>query len=260
MKKLILITGMILLMSVAPSFGAESAESAVTEYYAACESGNIDSIIQTVDMEYIEAFLANEEAYRLYLESAIGSAGAGSIEISNLRFDYMEDNSAALGAVDVRTEAILVEDGSAAVLENTFVAYVTNKDGDWKVAFTMEKGLYEDKLQEAVTSQYILITDEIAADEELRMGSHYDGEGNPLVDSSEVNMEEAVTDPSQIIENAASGDSSEEAQNTDGPSAEEIEKILDKEEKKSGFGKFIGVIVLLGAIGAGGFIFMKKKK
>jgi len=247
-------------MSVAPSFGAESAEDAVAEYYAACESGNIDSIIQTVDMEYIEAFLANEEAYRLYLESAYGSADANSIVISNLRFDYMEDNSAALGAVDVRTEAVLSEDASAVVLENTFVAYVTNKDGDWKVAFTMEKGLYEDRLQEAVTSQYVLLTDEIAADEELRMGSHYDSEGNPLIDSSEVDMEEAVTDPGEIIADEGAGTSGEETQNSDGTSVEDAEKALDEEEKKSGAGKFIGLAALLAAIGAGGFIFMKKKK
>ena len=259
MKKLILIVGIIVTMSVAPSFGAESVESAVAEYYAACESGNIDSIIGTVDMEYVESFLADEEAYRLYLESAYGSAGVGSIGISNMIFEYMDDDSAALGAVDVRTEAVLAEDGSAVVLENTFVAYVTNKDGDWKVAFTMEKGLYEDRLQEALASQYLLISEEIAADEELRMISHYDSGGKALVDPSEVNMDEAVTDPGQIIANAGSGSSEEGVQNPSGSSEEDAGNALHEEEKKSGAGKFIGAIALIAAIG-GGLMFVKKRK
>ncbi|PLX32668.1 MAG: hypothetical protein C0604_04850 [Clostridiales bacterium] len=259
MKKRIMAMALLLAMAlVQTAFAAESPEQAASEYYEACATGDADAIIRTVDMEYVKAHLADEETYRMYIETAFGAADPTVFETSNMNFEIAEDNSAAMGSVDVKTEAVIAEDGSSASWQDTFMVYATNKGGDWKVALTMQKDLYVAKVEEAVLIQNLMLAQDIAEEEYERSEALYDEAGNPLVDPSEVDMEGAVVLPG---ESAGSGTASEtsQAQDGEGFSSDDMEKAIAKTERKSGLAKVLGGLALLAAIG-GGLMFVKKRK
>ncbi|SRR6056297_673501 len=259
MKKKIMSIALLLVMAlVQTAFAAESPEQAASEYYEACATGDADAIIRTVDMEYVKAHLADEETYRMYLETAFGAADPTVFETSNMNFTIAEDNSAAMGSVDVKTEAVIAEDGSVASWQDTFMVYATNKGGDWKVALTMQKDLYVTKVEEASILQNLILAQDIAEEENARSEAFYDEAGNPLVDPSEVDMEGAVVLPGESSESGSGGQTRQE-EDGEGFSNDDMEKAIAKTERKSGLAKVLGGLVLLAAIG-GGLMFMKKKK
>jgi len=258
-KRLMILTIALLAASAISSFAATSPEEAANDYYSACATGNVDAIIKTVDMDYVKSYLADEETYRMYLETAFGAADPTVFEISNMNFTITGDNSAAMGSVDVKTEAVIAEDGSTASWQDTFMVYATNKGGEWKVALTMQKDMYVTKVEEASIRQNLMLAQDIAEEEKARSEALYDQAGNPLVDPSEVDMEGAVVLPGESTE-FGSGSETSQAEEGDGFSKEDMEKAIAKTERKSGFAKIIGLFAFLAAIGAGGFIFMKKKK
>ena len=260
-KRIALIVLMFVLSAVPTAFAAESPEMAARDYYAACATGDVDAIIKTVDMAYVQAHLADEETYRLYLETAYGAARVTGLTASNMVFAATPDNGGALGSVDVRTQAVLAEDGTEAAWEDTFMVYATNTGGDWKVAFTMHKDLYETKVQEAATLQYLLLAQDIAEEEAARSEALYDEAGNPLVDPSEVDMEGAVVLPGETA-----GQSGEEADASSGEDADTASKermeaaIAAHEAHEKGKGLLTVALVLALMAGGGAFFLLKRKR
>lgn len=254
-KRMMILTLAWVLGAALPAFAASTPEEAARDYYAACATGDIDAIIQTVDMDYVKAHLADEETYRLYLETAYGVGRVTGLTASNMRFNFTPDKAAAMGSVDVRTEFVLAEDGSAGTWEGVFMVYATSTGGDWKVAFTMEKDLYVAKVEEASISQYLLLAEDIAEEEAARSEALYDDAGNPLVDPSEVDMEGAVVLPGETQSVSAEVVSEPQEDYT-----EQMEKaIADQEAHKKGKGLLTGVLVLALLGGAGAFFLLKRK-
>ena len=260
MKKIILPIVLFLMLLVTPTFAASSPESAIQSYYKACESGNVDAVLQAMDLEYVEEYLAEIDIYRAYIEAAFQVAKTDSIKLSNIKLNVDETSGVALGSVDVLTNAVLLEDKSPIQFTNTFVVFLTLKNGEWKVAVTMEKEIFNLEIEEALMEQYIAMTEELTNNDLARYESVYSSKGQVLVAPSEVNMDGAVVLPNQVAA-LTQGEAIVEEEETDYTELF-AEKIAEYEahEKRSSFIKIFFALLILGGVGAGVFWFMKYKK
>lgn len=258
--KRVLILVMAILWISAPSFAAATPEAAVEAYYGAAAANDVEQLLETIDLEYVEAYIAELELYQLYIESAMAAARTESIVFDNLVLDVDEESKTALGTVEVTTIAIPADTEEALTLENTFVVYLTGRDGEWKVAFTMEKNVYDLEIEAAETAFYAAMTDELVATDSAHYDAIHGEDQSLLVSAGEVDMTDAVVEPDAISSDVETGEVDEQ-QELDGDPAVDYEKLIEEHESHEERSKILPIVLvlLIAGAGGGGYLYMKRR-
>jgi len=265
MKKIIALILIINSIIILPIEAADNPEKAVEDYYKACESNNVESILSTMDLEYIDNYIADLELYEMYVEAALQTAQNQKITVSNINLNIDEKNGSALGVVDVLTEGFLLEDNSELSLDNTFIVYLNKTNEGWKVAFTMEKEIYDLEIEKAQTEQYLKLTDDIAENDiDRHISSYNQSTGELIVNPDEVDMEGAVVTPEELeSEKEEENTINEEKEETDQEDYTEFfeDKIeeYEKHERRTSLIKFIPIFGVIGVAGVFGYFKFFKK-
>jgi hypothetical protein len=258
MKQLILCVLLILALT-SPSYAFDSIEAVIEAHYSADLAGDINQMLQTMNMDYITTHLADEETYRAYISGNKAVYKTLEASVSNIEYDLSNDGTLALAKYDVQGKFEVIETKEILNLKKSVGAYLQNKSGKWLINFTMDADMMSLKLESGATELSLALTEIIALEDAER----------PIFNQEEslkIQFEEAVESLGSFNEATLKQVSNEELQPLNTPTENEseydFEKIIADQEaahrKKIIIGILIPVVVIGG--GTGAFFYYKKRE
>lgn len=255
MKRLFL--SLILIFAItSPTFAYDTIEIVIEAHYAADLAGDINQLLQTMNMDYITTHLADEETYRAYIGGNKAVYKTLAATVSNIEYDLSDDGTMALAKYDVSGRFEVIDTNEAIELNKTVGAYLQKTDGKWLINFTMDADLMSLKLESGVAELGMALT-EIVALEDVERPIFIQEENIKAQFESAVESLEAFNEAT-----ISQGNTTESMpQQSEDSSEYDFEKIIAAQEAahryKTLLRIFLAIVVIGG--GAGAFLYMKRK-
>ncbi|MEM2210899.1 MAG: hypothetical protein QW372_02885 [Nitrososphaerales archaeon] len=163
---LIIITLIIISIPMLNVYAAQTPNQALIDYYDACKQGSIKAYLNTVDLEYINENIANLEEYKNFVEAALIEYPMTSYKINNLKIKEIKGKNLAIAFFDIEANIVPKATGKAIKIDREMAALLTQKRGDWKVAFVIDRKLFWAQQEAAMT--LITLNETLPIFEELR--------------------------------------------------------------------------------------------
>ncbi len=258
MKKLYILIALIVAISY-PSFAYDSIEAVIEAHYAADLTGDIDRLLATMNLDYINENLADEATYRAYIEGNRAVYKSLEASVSNIKYDLSDDGSMALARYDVVGKFEVIETGAIFDLSKNVGAYLEKTDSGWLINFTMDADLMTLKLEAGATELVMALTESLALEDAARpvfeqedLKTEYESALASLNDFNEAAAPPETTEPLPVPATESSNEDS----------GYDFEKIIAEQEAKhrtKTIMTFLIPVLIIGG-GAAGFFWYKKNR
>lgn len=167
MKKLIIISILLIFLSCHFVFADEEIDKLIEDYYSAEQLKDLDLLLSYYNMDYITRVIADEETFRTYISAAYEVYEPLTSQVKNIAIDQSTTGNLALVKYDIEGTFKLIDSDEIIPISKTYGAYLEKTDMGWRINFIMDYDLMLLKLEAGSLYSLNLLTEDFAEEDLL---------------------------------------------------------------------------------------------